>query len=194
MYFWHSSAPLHTPGALFAPFLSPPLAIQVKVKTTYNLSSQKCVKILQSKHCFISDIFQIHLKGTNKMYHYKFPLQMPNATSSATTNQLKVCNPKSILPPHSLNRFKNKNSPAFQTQPCCFQPVSFTTEGRVIEFCLLNRGSLDWIKICGARGYSSGEWRPIMALKRETCIINHPFLSYPWHVRQGNPCLSEHRQ
>lgn len=87
----------------------------------------------------------------------------------------------------------------FKTQSCCFQPVSFLTERKVIEFCLLYRGSSGWIKIFCAWGYtvvcSGGEWCPIMALKRKTCIINHLFLFlYPWHVRQENLCLSEHRQ
>lgn len=63
-----------------------------------------------------------------------------------------------------------------------------------LNFLFFNRGSSDWIKICSAWGYSTAEWRPIMALKRGTCIINHPFLSYPWRMRQGNPCLSKHRQ
>ena len=76
-----------------------------------------------------------------------------------------------------------------KTWPCCFLPFQIRK-----WFWIFNRGSMDWIKICGARGSSSGEWRPKMALKRGTCIINHPFLSYSWHVRQGNPCLSEHRQ
>lgn len=175
-------------------------AIGVREKALYNLLPQKCDRILQSKHCFTFDIFQIHPEQTNTISHYKFSLQMPKLRTDRSTEGLESL-PKEHFVSILLDAFKPfqtpdscPTSPAFKTQSCCFQPVSFTTEGKVIEFCLLNRGSLDWIKICGARGYSAGEWRPIMALKRETCIINHSFLSYPWRVRQGNPCLSEHRQ
>lgn len=63
-----------------------------------------------------------------------------------------------------------------------------------LNFPFFNAGISDWIKIRGAWGYGAAEWCPIMALKRGTCIINHPSLSYPWRTRQGNPCLSERRQ
>lgn len=129
--------------------------VWVREDGLYNLLAQKCDRIRQSKHGFTFDIFQIHPK-------HKFSLQILT-TDTKTENwwihQMLQCG--YLYSPHCFHllqiafvpclssriQLSCSTLPALKTQSCCFQPVSFTTERKVIEFCLLYRGSLGWIKI-----------------------------------------------